>query len=66
MQSQIRWAGHVVRMPDHRLPKLLFYCELQKGKRLQGGQKKRFKDTLKTSLTAFGIYSDTLEAAAME
>ena len=35
------------RMPDHRLPKSLFYGELQQGKRSHGGQKKRFKDTLK-------------------
>ena len=34
-------------MPDHRLPKRLFYGELQQGKRSHGGQKKRFKDTLK-------------------
>jgi len=66
MQSQIRWAGHVVRMPDHRLPKILFYGELQLGKRSQGGQKKRFKDTLKTSLKALGVGLDTWEADAQD
>ena len=55
MQSQLCWAGHVARMPDHLLPKRLFYSELQQGKRSHGGQKKRFKDTLKTSLKAFTI-----------
>ena len=50
MKSQLRWAGHVVRMPDHRLPKHLLYGELQQGRRTQGGQRKRFKDTLKASL----------------
>ena len=36
-----------IRMPDVRLPKKVFYGELQEGKRSQGGQKKRYKDTLK-------------------
>ena len=59
MQSQLCWAGHVARMLDHRLPKRLFYGELQQGKRSHGGQKKRFKDTLKTSLKAFAITPDS-------
>ena len=61
MQSQVRWAGHVVRMPEHRLPKRLFYSELKNGKRAQGGQRKRFKDTLKSSLKAFNVDVDSWE-----
>ena len=66
MKNQIRWAGHLTRMPDHRLPKRIFYSELRCGKRSQGGQRKRFKDTLKISLNAFGIHHDTWEAAARD
>ena len=66
MKSQIRWAGYVVRMPDHRLPKHLLYGELQQGRRTQGGQRKRFKDTLKASLKAFSISPDTWEEAATD
>ena len=54
MQSQLCWAGHVARMPDNRLPKRLFYGELQQGKRSHGGQKKRFKETLKHPLQLQG------------
>ena len=53
--AQLSWAGHVVRMPDERLPKKVFYGELQEGKRSQGGQKKRYKDTFKASLKDFDI-----------
>ena len=34
-------------MPDERLPKKVFYGEVQEGKRSQGGQRKRYKDTLR-------------------
>ena len=45
--AQLRWTGHVARMPDERLPKKVLYAELQERKRSQGGHKKRYKDILK-------------------
>ena len=61
---QVRWAGHVTRMPDDRLPKQLLYDELCYGKRSVGGQKKRFKDTLKKTLTSFNIDVTNWEACS--
>ena len=63
-QRQLRWAGHVSRMSDKRLPKRLLYGELQSGARSHGGQKKRFKDTLKVSMKDFNIDPTLWEALA--
>ena len=65
-QSQLRWAGHVIRMEDHRIPKKLLYGELSHGKRSHGGQKKRYKDTLKVAMKAFGIEPNGLEHLAQD
>ena len=50
LKSQLRWAGHVFRMEDHRLPKIALYGELSTGYRDKGAPKKRYKDSLKKSL----------------
>ena len=55
LKSQLRWAGHVFRMEDHRLPKITLYGELSTGHRDIGGPKKRYKDSLKKSLGACHI-----------
>ena len=55
LKSQLRWAGHVSRMDDHRLPKIVLYGELSTGHRDRGAPKKRFKDSLKKSLGACHI-----------
>ena len=55
IKHQLRWAGHLVRMPEKRLPKQIFYSELSSGTRKRGRQKKRFKDTLTENIKACGI-----------
>ena len=64
--AQLRWTGHVTRMPDERLPKKTLYGELQVGKRSNGGQKKRYKDTLKASLKDFNIPTESWEQIAQD
>ena len=64
--AHLRWTGHVTRMPDERLPKQILYGELQVGKRPHGGQKKRYKDTLKASLKDFNIPTESWEQIAQD
>ena len=64
--AQLRLTGHVTRMPDKRLPKKVFYGELQEGKRSQGSEKKCYKDTLKASLKDFDIPIGSWEKTAQE
>ena len=53
-------------MPNERLPKKILYGEVQVGKRSHGGQKKRYKDTLKASLTDFNIPTESWEQIAQD
>ena len=55
MMALLRWTGHVMRMEFSRLPKQIFCSELARGTRRQGGQTKRYKDSLKNSLRACDI-----------
>ena len=66
MKVQLRWSGHVVRMPGNRLPQKIFYGELVKGKRSQGGQRKRYKDCLKSTLKLCNIDVDNWERIARD
>jgi len=61
MTAQYRWAGHVTRMEDTRLPKITFYSELEHGTRYHGGQLKRCKDMLKMNMRACDLPPNELE-----
>ena len=63
---QLRWLGHVLRMPATRLPRCTLYGQLAQGRRPQGGAKKRFKDQAKKTLKNFDINPDNLEVEAAD
>ncbi len=66
MQYQLRWTGHVIRMPNTRLPKQILYSQLKEGSRATGGQKKRYKDNIKANLKKFHITSSNWEHIALD
>ncbi|KAL2090150.1 hypothetical protein ACEWY4_014838 [Coilia grayii] len=65
-RHQLRWTGHVIRMPNNRLPKQILYGQLKEGKRMQGGQKKRYKDMVKEHLRKCCFNLNKWEAAALK
>ena len=66
IKNQLRWIGHVVRMPDSRLPKQIFCCQLKVRKRSRRGQKKRYKGLLKANLKKCNIRVSTWETEAKD
>nr|VZI46425.1 unnamed protein product [Spirometra erinaceieuropaei] len=65
-QMQLHRSGHLVRMDDERLPKRLFYGDVATGSRRQGGQIRRYKDTLKSSLKHLQINPTNWEELALD
>ena len=66
LKTQLRWAGHVTRMQDYRLPKIALYGELSSGHREVGAPTKRYKDLLKNSLRTCNINHHQLAEAASD
>ena len=65
-QVPLRWAGHVTRMEDVRMPKVVFFKELQEGKCDRGAPRKRYKDQLKTQLAQVGISHQSWQQEASD
>jgi len=49
-KKNLRWAGHVHRMDNSRLPKQILYSQMKEGTRGVGRPRLRFKDTVKRNL----------------
>ncbi|KAL0860281.1 hypothetical protein ABMA27_009699 [Loxostege sticticalis] len=64
MRRQLRWCGHVSRMPEERVAKRIFYAELEEGKRKHGGQLLRYKDVLKRHMKKCNIEPSQWERQA--
>ena len=65
-QVQLRWAGYVTRMEDVRMPKAVFFSELQEGKRDRGAPRKRYKDQLKRELAQAGFSHQSWQKEASD
>ena len=66
LQVQLRWAGHVTRMEDVRMPKAVFFSELQEGKRYRDALRKRYKDQLKRLLIQVEISHPSWQQGASD
>ena len=64
--TQLRWVSHVARMNDQRLPKRIFYGQLQSGTRSVGAPLKRYKDQLKSNMVKGGLDSKQFNSLATD
>ena len=65
-RSRLRWAGHVTRMPDNRLPKKILFGRVVGGSRGDGRPKKTWSQCLEEDCGEVGVSYGKWTAAAAE
>ncbi len=63
-QKHLRWLGHTIRMPKHRLPRQVLCSQLMGPKHSAGGQNHSFKDYTRDLLKRANIPLTQLESRA--
>ena len=66
VKSQLRWTGHVIRMEDHRLPKIMLYGQIANATRPEGRPLLRYKDKLKENIDCLKIPKPDWEQVALQ
>ena len=64
IRNQCRWAGHVLRMEDERIPKTLLFGQIPDAPRRNARPLLRYKDKLKSNLKALNLDTETWEHRA--
>ena len=54
---RLQWLGHIARMPDHRIPKALFFGWLSQP-RPRSGPRKRWRDVIRADLKVINVNED--------
>ena len=57
--SRLRYFGHIIRMDDSRLPKIVLHSEINMGKRGRGRPQKNYRACIKEDLKCFGMETES-------
>ena len=66
IRNNLRWTGHLLRMPTDRLPRQVLYSQLPDGQRPHGRPRLRYKDTFKRTLKNRGIDTNSWKSLALQ
>ena len=55
LRRRLKWLGHVARMDSTCIPKCMLVCKPEGGKRLPGGQKRRWTDAVVADLSDVSV-----------
>ena len=66
IRKNLRWTGHLLRMPTDRLPRQVLYSQLPDGQRPRGRPRLRYKDTIKRNLKKRDIDTNSWKSLALQ
>jgi hypothetical protein len=65
MKDRLRWLGHVVRMKDDRMPKIVFFDQPSRAKRKAGRPRLGWEDVIKEDLKEIGTSWESVKREAL-
>ena len=66
IRKNLRWTGHLLRMPTDRLPRQVLYSQLPDGQRPRGRPRLRYKDTIKRNLKERDIDTNSWKSLVLQ
>ena len=66
IRKNLRWTGHLLRMPTDRLPRHVLYSQPPDGQRPRGRPRLRYKDTIKINLKKGDIDTNSWKSLALQ